>query len=99
MRRSLLLGCIILACGSISFAADEPLKLVRTIPLQRVEGRIDHMTMSPNGRHLFVAALGNDSVEVVDVERGIVVGTIDKIKEPQGVAYIPTMKKLVVASG
>src|SRR4051812_23836977 len=99
MFRSLLLGCVIIACGSIAFATDDFLKLVRTIPLEHVEGRIDHMAISPDGRHLFVAALGNNSVEVVDTEGGIVAGAIGKIKEPQGVAYVSKSKKLAVASG
>src|SRR5437773_268879 len=99
MFRSLLLGCAIVACSSKCLAADELLKLVRTIPLEHVEGRIDHMSITPDGRHLFIAALGNDSVEIVDAEGGVLAGGIGKIKEPQGVRYIPESKKLAVASG
>ena len=99
MRFYMSIFVAIFAPCTISYAADELLKLVRTIPLEHVEGRIDHMSITPDGRHLFVAALGNNSVEVVDTEGGTLAGEIGKIKEPQGVCYIPESKKLAVASG
>src|SRR5713101_6899723 len=40
---------------------------VETIPLDGVEGRIDHFGLDAKGKRLFVAALGNDTVEVVDL--------------------------------
>ena len=57
------------------------------------------MSLSPDGRRLFVAALGNHSVEVVDTAGGARAGSIASIKEPQGVLYIPESKRLAVASG
>lgn len=89
---------VIIACCTISPAAEESLKLVRTIPLDGVEGRIDHMCLSPEGR-LFIAALGNNSVEIVDVGSGTRAGSIANVKEPQGVAYIADSRRLAVASG
>ena len=44
--------------------------MVRAIELPRVEGRIDHLALDPTGEKLFVAALGNNTVEVVDVKNG-----------------------------
>ena len=44
--------------------------MVRAIELPRVEGRIDHLALDPTGEQLFVAALGNNTVEVVDVRNG-----------------------------
>jgi len=41
---------------------------VETIPLEGVEGRIDHLGLDAKGKRLFVAALGNDTVEVVDLD-------------------------------
>ena len=37
------------------------------IPLKSVQGRIDHMAVDTAGHRLFVAALGNNSVEIFDV--------------------------------
>jgi hypothetical protein len=40
------------------------------IPLPGVEGRIDRMALDTAGRHLFVSALGNGSLEVLDLQAG-----------------------------
>ena len=45
-----------------------PLRMVQTIPLPNVEGRIDHMAVDVKGQQLFIAALGNNTVEVVDLQ-------------------------------
>ena len=42
------------------------LELVATIPMPAVKGRIDHFAFDAKGR-LFIAALGNDTLEVIDV--------------------------------
>src|SRR5690349_4288184 len=90
---------MIVACGCASSRAGEPLRLVKTIPLEHVSGRIDHMSITPDGRRLFVAALGNNSVEVVDTEAGTRVASIGDVKEPQGVCYLPDSHQLAVACG
>ena len=45
-----------------------PLRLVATIPLPNVEGRIDHFGVDLQGRRLFMSALGNNTVEVFDLK-------------------------------
>ncbi len=82
-----------------TFAADELLSQVGAIPLRGVEGRVDHMSATPDGRYLFVAALGNNTVEKLDTQSAVPSAKIEGIKEPQGVFYIPDSKKLVVACG
>jgi len=54
---------------------------VQVIPLDGVEGRIDHLGLDAKGRRLFVAALGNDTVEVVDLVAG-------KVPSAQLPAYV-----------
>ncbi len=75
------------------------LQFVGSIPMEGAEGRIDHMAADPDGRHLFVAALGSDMVEKIDTQHRIVVGNIRGIKAPQGLSYIPKSNSLAVASG
>lgn len=75
------------------------LPALKPIPLAGVEGRIDHFAADVAGRRLFVAALGNGSVEAVDVETGARLGSIRGLKEPQGVLYEPSTKRLFVACG
>jgi len=73
--------------------------LVKTIPLTGVEGRIDHLALDVSGRRLFVAAIGNNSVEVIDLEKGERIHSITGLDEPQGVLYNPDTKEIVVSSG
>jgi len=75
------------------------LHLAKEISLAGVEGRLDHMTADISGGRLFVAALGNGTVEAVDVGKSSRVGTITKLQEPQGLTYVPATKVLYVATG
>ena len=75
------------------------LKLEKTIELPEVVGRIDHMSLDAQGQRLFVSALGNNTVEVVDLKAGKRANTISGLKEPQGALYVPNKNRLFVASG
>jgi YVTN family beta-propeller protein len=75
------------------------LHLEAKIPLSGVSGRIDHLAFDSAGRRLFVAALGNNTVEVVDLAARSRVHTITGLHKPQGVAYLPDLGRLVVAGG
>jgi hypothetical protein len=76
-----------------------PLHLEKEIPLSGVEGRIDHFSVDDIGQRLFVAALGNGSVEVVDTRRGERIAEIKGLKEPQGVYYDSKTDRLYIATG
>jgi DNA-binding beta-propeller fold protein YncE len=78
--------------------AEPPLVLEQTIPLDNVSGRIDHMAVDVAGKRLFVAELGNGSVDVVDLHAGKAVKRISSLKQPQGVAYVADLDLIVVAS-
>lgn len=80
-------------------AAQAPLALVRTIDLPRVRGRIDHMAFDPTTGRLLVAALGNNTVEVVDVARGADVESLPGFHEPQGIAVAAGVRQIGVANG
>src|SRR5258705_7780374 len=76
-----------------------PLQLVQTISMPNVKGRIDHMDVDVKGKRLFVAGLENGSLEVIDLQAGKWVKSIPGFKKTQGVAYVPSLNKLFVASG
>jgi YVTN family beta-propeller protein len=63
-----------------------PLVLERTIALKGVTGRIDHLAVDLGRKRLFVAELGNNTVDVIDLAAGTVMHRIEGLKEPQGVA-------------
>lgn len=78
--------------------AQSPLRLVRSIALPNVHGRIDHMALEPERNHLWVAEYGNGSVDDVDLNSGKVAGRIAGLHEPQGIAWLPH-QGIAVASG
>ena len=66
--------------GLLYGQAGLPLKLTQTIALTGVEGRIDHLAFDVKGQRLFVAALGNNTLEILDVAQGKRVHTITGLK-------------------
>src|SRR5262249_24326706 len=111
-RRSLAMGekcmtrrvfCLLGLVGMGSMAspanADAPPPLVeaRVIALPGVRARIDHFAIDPAGKRLFVGALGNGTVEVLDLAGGRRITSIRGLEEPQGVAYLPSVHRIVVA--
>jgi DNA-binding beta-propeller fold protein YncE len=70
----------------------------QVILLPGVEGRIDHLAIDSVGQRLFVAALGNGTLEVLNVRAGKRISQISGLKAPQGVAYLPLQHRIVVAT-
>ena len=99
MRRKIIVGILaFLFAALVNAQTNEPLKLEKTIQLPDVQGRIDHMSIDVKGQRLFVSALGNNTVEVIDLKAGKRANTISGLKEPQGVLYVPGSGRLYVAS-
>src|SRR2546427_11459580 len=100
MRRFCNIFLIGLAALAVRAQAEEPtlLRLVQSIPLPDVEGRIDHMAVDLKGQRLFVAALGNNTVEVLDLREGKRIRSITGLHEPQGVGFVPEFNKIFVAN-
>jgi YVTN family beta-propeller protein len=92
-----LLASAILTAASAS--AEQSLLLEKSIPLEGVSGRIDHLAIDLKGQRLFVAELGNNSVGIVDLAAGKVIHRIGGLQEPQGVAYLAAQDMIVVAGG
>jgi len=100
MKSHTILTLILLPSIASAQRPDQTLlRLEKTIPLPGVEGRIDHLSVDTSGQRLFVAALGNGTVEVIDLKAGARVHSITGLKEPQGLAYYPLTRTLFVAGG
>ncbi len=85
--------------GEVQAADSEPpLVLERTIPLAGVSGRIDHMAVDLRRGRLFMAELGNGTVDMVDLAAGKAIHRIVGLKEPQGVGYSPQADLIAIAS-
>jgi DNA-binding beta-propeller fold protein YncE len=88
-----------LMAGAASASPDAPLRLVRTIALDGVEGRIDHMALDAAGQRLFLVALGNNTVEVLDLKAGRHLESLAGFREPQGIAIATEFNLVAVANG
>ena len=95
---SLTLGLLAWSQDQSSAAERAPLLLVQEIALPNVEGRIDHFTFDAKRRRVIAAALGNNTVEVVDTFAGRDIHSIKGAADPQGVAYVSEFNKLFVAN-
>ena len=99
-------GVMLAALAAIFLAGDAegenadapPIQLEAKIPLGDVRGRIDHMAVDLARHRLFVAALGNDSLAVVDLNAQRLDRLIGELPEPQGVGYDPATDTLYVAN-
>ena len=91
---------LVTVCGSIiaAHAEQKTFKLKQTIPLPRVEGRIDHLALDAASDRLFVCALGNNTVEVLGLRKGERIHSITGLGAPQGIAYIPELNRIFVAN-
>jgi len=82
-----------------SSTSNTSLSLVERIPLPNVTGRIDHLGADKKGERLFVAELGNNSVDIIDLREGKRISSITTGRnEPQGIAFIPELNRLFVAN-
>src|SRR5213595_2157836 len=96
IRRTVLVACC--GCMTAANAEEKAFKLKQTIPLSGIEGRIDHFAFDPAGERLFVCALGNNTVEVLDLRKGERIHSITGLGAPQGIVYIPELDRLFVAN-
>ena len=83
----------------VQSAAAQSLVLDQRIELPSVQGRLDHLGIDLACGRLFVAALGANSVEVIDLRAGKRVARLQPLREPQGVVYLPESRRLFVANG
>src|SRR5947209_19492714 len=100
MRRIEMRALMVLfvAATLASSQTSQPLRLEKTIELPDVQGRIDHMSVDVKGQRLFVSALGNNTVEVINIKAGMRIKTISGLQDPQGVLYVPGNDRLYVAN-
>ncbi len=89
------LAAFLLWAGAME--GQDVLSLATRIDLPNVEGRIDHLSADLKGQRLFVAALGNHTVEVLDLQSGKRIRSIPDLAEPQGIYYDAAANRLFVA--
>jgi DNA-binding beta-propeller fold protein YncE len=95
-----MLAAILAVEAATAVDAEGPaMQLEAKIPLGDVHGRIDHMAVDLARHRLFAAALGHDSLAVIDLQGQRLDRLIDALAEPQGVGFDPATDTLYVANG
>jgi hypothetical protein len=101
MKPLVLMCCVGLFASMVpAHGQDRPtLRLVQTIPLPNVTGRLDHMAVDVEKKRLFVAAVANGTLEVLDLEAGRGINSISGIKDAQDAVFLGgNFNKLYVSS-
>ena len=87
-------------------SSSSSFSLTQTIIIPNVNGRIDHMAVDIKNQRLFIAELGNNSLDVVDLKEGKRVHSINDddnndrlLNEPQSVVFIPELNRIFVSNG
>jgi DNA-binding beta-propeller fold protein YncE len=98
-----IIGCAVAiavaGCERTEAQSSPTLRQVASIPLPGVKGRFDHLAFDPSTQRLFVAALGNNTVEVVDTAKPAHDRSVTGFHEPQGVAFVGDVDGVAVANG
>jgi hypothetical protein len=90
---------VVLANVTLYGQTAQPLSLVNMVPIPNVKGRMDHLCLDVARKRLFVSALENGSVEVIDLKAGKWLHSIPGFQKPQGILYLPGLDKIFIASG
>jgi DNA-binding beta-propeller fold protein YncE len=85
--------------ASLRGQTRQPLRLIQTISMPNVKGRLDHLYVDVRNKRLYVAGLENGSVEVVDLKLARWLRTMPGFQKPQGILFVSRLNKMFVASG
>ena len=76
-----------------------PLLLTRIIPIPDTVGRFDHMSVDNERGLIFATNFGNDTVEVLQVQRGKRIRTLSgEFMMPQAALYMPDLNRVAVSN-
>lgn len=95
---SVLCNCFCSSKAQPSFGTGH-LTLNKVVQMPNVQGRIDHMDVNVKDKIVYMAALGNNTLEVIDLQAGKILHSIKGLDKPQGVGYIPSTNEIFVANG
>ncbi len=78
---------------------DSPGMPFSRIFLPGVHGRIDHLAVSADEKKLYIAALGNNTLEVVDLEKGRTDTSLAELQQPQSVICSSETDRILTSNG
>jgi hypothetical protein len=98
-RRLILLPIMALLATGLDAGEAPSLKLLKAIPLPGVTGRFDHFALDVKGNRLFVAALGNNTLEAIDLTAAKRIRSIPGLGKPTGIQFLLDIDRLFLACG
>ena len=101
--KTFIVGCLaaltMTGCDGTQAQSSSALRQIAAVPLPGVAGRIDHLAFDPSNQRLFVAALGNNTVEVLATATIAHHRSLAGFHEPQGAAFVSDLGAVAVANG
>ena len=91
------IAALLLIGGTVRAQELKAVVPASSIGMPNVNGRIDHFSADVKDHRLFMSALGNRTLEVIDVQGGKRLHTIPDLAEPQGAYYEASTNRLFVA--
>jgi hypothetical protein len=88
-----------LAVACVPAQQTSPLLLQRTIALPAGTAKFDHFAIDLEANRLFIAATGNHSIEVLDLNTGKVSETLTGLGKPHGLAWLADSHTLYASDG
>jgi hypothetical protein len=98
-KRRILLPAVTLLAAVLGAGESSALRFARAIPLPGVAGRFDHFALDVKGQRLFVAALGNNTLEAIDLAEAKRIRSVPGLGKPTGILYLPDLGQLFLACG
>ncbi|MEO6846174.1 MAG: WD40 repeat domain-containing protein [Chthoniobacterales bacterium] len=90
------IGLVLFGCIAGSALA---LTKIQTIPLLGAGGKFGHLSMDASGQRLFVTALKNRSIVVIDLASGELARTLRELLQPEDVCYLAKLNCFLVTDG
>jgi DNA-binding beta-propeller fold protein YncE len=91
-------GLVMAASPVAARAPRLPLEHVRDVRLPGRPSRFDYQSVDPAGRHLYIAHLGDSSLDVLDIDALTVVATIPDIADVHGVLAVPDLGRVFASA-
>lgn len=93
-----IVGLLLLSASHAALGASLPLGLVADVPLSGSTRRFDYQAFDPTTHRLFMAHLGDSTVEVFDTRRQRLAATIPSIDEVHGLLVVPALHKVFASA-
>lgn len=76
----------------------EVLKELKDVTVPNIEGSVQHMAADVKGNRIFLAATGNNTIEIFDSQTLEHLNTITGLSQPQDLVFLPESQQLLVSN-